>query len=70
MVNFGKKSSKNTVIFRQFFDENEHSAPPGVLIKSGVLFARIRYEKLCALAILKSKTMIEFSQTKKACTKK
>ena len=56
MVNFGRKSSENTVIFRRFFAENEHSAPPGVLIKSGVLLARIRYSKGPQIAIYDQKS--------------
>ena len=38
MVNFGKFSSKNTVIF-----EVRQNMSPGVLIKSGVLITQIRY---------------------------
>ena len=48
MVNFGKFPSENTVIFADFSPKITTMRPkvsPGVLIKSGVLFARIRYIK-------------------------
>ena len=40
---FRRKIVEKTVIFRRFFAENDQSESPGVLIKSGVLFAQIRY---------------------------
>ena len=46
MVNFGKFSSKNTVIFDDFspkMTKVRQNMSPGVLIKSGVLITRIRY---------------------------
>ena len=45
MVNFGKMSSENTVIFDDFLLKMtivRLNVSPGVLIKSGVLFQRIR----------------------------
>ena len=41
---FRRKIVEKTVIFRQFFAENDQSESPGVLIKSGVLYARLRYK--------------------------
>ena len=46
MVNFGKFSSENTVIFDDFspkMTKVRQNMSPGVLIKSGVLITRIRY---------------------------
>ena len=48
MVNFGEKSSKNyrfLTNFRRKWPECAQNVCPGVLIKSDVLFARIRYSK-------------------------
>ena len=40
---FRRKIVEKTVIFRRFFAENDQSESPGVLIKSGVLDAPLRY---------------------------
>ena len=39
---FRRKIVRKTVIFRRFFAENDQSEFPGVLIKSGFLYARLR----------------------------
>ena len=44
MAIFGQFSSENCSIFGRKLFKNDHSMPHGVLIKSGVLFARIRYD--------------------------
>ena len=38
---FRRKIVEKTVIFCRFFAENDQSESPGVLIKSGVLYARL-----------------------------
>ena len=40
---FRQKIDEKTVIFCRFFAENDQSESPGVLIKSGVLYVRLRY---------------------------
>ena len=40
---FRRKIVEKTVIFRRFFAENDQSESPGILIKSGILYARLWY---------------------------
>ena len=43
MVIFGRFSSEISSFFGRKLFKNDHSMPHGVLIKSGVILARIRY---------------------------